>query len=125
MFSNFPGGSPGAGLLLLRAALGLSLLALGAAYLLDGQDLTFLIWIVSLLLFVSSILLLVGYLTPLAGGFAGLFSLGCALGLIPEPAWGFLTTRPSAVLAAAIAVALVCLGPGAFSLDARLFGRRE
>jgi hypothetical protein len=24
-----------------------------------------------------------------------------------------------------ISIALVCLGPGAFSLDARLFGRRE
>jgi uncharacterized membrane protein YphA (DoxX/SURF4 family) len=28
-------------------------------------------------------------------------------------------------LATVIVVALVCLGPGAFSLDARLFGRRE
>jgi hypothetical protein len=31
----------------------------------------------------------------------------------------------TAALATVIAVALICLGPGAFSLDARLFGRRE
>jgi len=28
-------------------------------------------------------------------------------------------------LAMVIAIGLICLGPGAFSLDARLFGRRE
>jgi uncharacterized membrane protein YphA (DoxX/SURF4 family) len=31
----------------------------------------------------------------------------------------------TATLFAAIALAVICLGPGAFSLDARLFGRRE
>jgi hypothetical protein len=31
----------------------------------------------------------------------------------------------TAVLSAVIAVAVICLGAGALSLDARLFGRRE
>ena len=125
MFSTFPGGSPGAGLLLLRAALGTSLLAQAAANLFDGHDLTFTIWIAVLLSFVISALLLFGYLTPVASVLAGLCSLAAALSVFTEPARGFLAAKPSAVLATVIAVALVCLGPGAFSLDARLFGRRE
>jgi hypothetical protein len=31
----------------------------------------------------------------------------------------------TAFLFALIAIAVICLGPGAYSLDARLFGRRE
>jgi hypothetical protein len=34
-------------------------------------------------------------------------------------------TRLATTLATSIAVAILCLGPGAFSIDARLFGRRE
>lgn len=37
----------------------------------------------------------------------------------------FLRSKAETVLAACLASALVCLGPGAFSVDARLFGRRE
>jgi hypothetical protein len=36
-----------------------------------------------------------------------------------------LEARSTAALATVIAAALVCLGPGAFSLDGRLYGRRE
>jgi len=34
-------------------------------------------------------------------------------------------TLMTAALFAVIALAVICLGPGAYSLDARLFGRRE
>jgi hypothetical protein len=34
-------------------------------------------------------------------------------------------TRTTATLALVIAAAVVCLGSGAFSVDSRLFGRRE
>ncbi len=125
MFSTFPGGRPGAGLLLLRAALGISLLSHGVAYLIDGPDLTLIVWATDLFLFLSSALLLIGYLTPLASILAGLCSLSSVLTLLQQPAGGFLATKPAAILATVIAAALVGLGPGAFSLDARLFGRRE
>jgi uncharacterized membrane protein YphA (DoxX/SURF4 family) len=125
MFSMFPGGSPGAGLLLLRAALGMALLAQGLAGISDGRDLTFMIWIAVVLLLVVSALLLIGFLTPVVSVVAGLYSLAIALSLATAPVQGFLATKAPALLATAIAAALVCLGPGAFSLDARLFGRRE
>jgi uncharacterized membrane protein YphA (DoxX/SURF4 family) len=77
-----------------------------------------------LLALVSGLLLLIGYVTPLAGLVAGLYSLSASLSLLPATSpisFGKMT----AVFATVIAVALVCLGPGAFSVDARLFGRRE
>jgi uncharacterized membrane protein YphA (DoxX/SURF4 family) len=36
-----------------------------------------------------------------------------------------LNAKPSQILATTIAVSIALLGPGAFSVDARLFGRRE
>jgi uncharacterized membrane protein YphA (DoxX/SURF4 family) len=41
------------------------------------------------------------------------------------PAWLRPIDRMAAVLVVADAVAIALLGPGAYSLDARLFGRRE
>jgi uncharacterized membrane protein YphA (DoxX/SURF4 family) len=65
---------------------------------------------VSSALLVAS-LLLVGFLTPVAG------SLGVAVGLVSLAA--------TDLCLSAIAAAIVLLGPGAYSVDSRLFGRRE
>jgi putative oxidoreductase len=69
----------------------------------------------------SGILLLVGLWTPLAGGLAALQEAGQTMALystVREAAWmhAFL-----AVLSLSVAM----LGPGAWSIDARLFGRRR
>jgi hypothetical protein len=61
-------------------------------------------------------LLTIGLLTPVAAILAAL-EAGCRHGL--------LDTNLSMALASVILVAVVLLGPGAFSVDARLFGRRE
>jgi uncharacterized membrane protein YphA (DoxX/SURF4 family) len=73
----------------------------------------------------SGALLLIGYLTPFAGVLAGLFCVGSALSWFPAPNLELFEAKLTAAFAAVIVVALVCLGPGAFSMDARLFGRRE
>ena len=124
-FSTFPDGLPGAGLLLLRGAAGVALLVQGAAYLSDWRGLGFPALAVALLTVSSGALLLVGYLTPFAGILAGLLCVGSAFSWFPAPTLELFGGKLSAALATVIVAALVCLGPGAFSLDARLFGRRE
>ena len=124
-FSTFPDGLPGAGLLLLRGAAGIALLVQGAAYFSDWRGLGFLALAVALLTVASGALLLVGYLTPFAGILAGLYCVGGAFSWFPAPNIELFETKLTTALATVIVVALVCLGPGAFSLDARLFGRRE
>ena len=96
-FSSFPAGRAGAGLLLLRVAAAASLI-------IDARS-----WpiAVSSLAVAVALLMLVGFVTPIAG------SLAAAAGVYGDP---YLFV---------IAAAIVLLGPGAFSIDARLFGRRE
>jgi len=69
--------------------------------------------------------LTIGFLTPLAGLVVGLSFLGIILSWLPVPAWGLHDAKPVAVGMIVTAVAIALLGPGAFSLDGRLFGRRE
>jgi uncharacterized membrane protein YphA (DoxX/SURF4 family) len=111
--------------LLLRGVLGITLFGQGAEYLFKWHDLTSLMGAAALVLVVTSALLLIGYLTPLASALAGLASLSSVVPVISGPASSLLATKPTVAFATAIAAALFFLGPGAFSLDARLFGRRE
>jgi uncharacterized membrane protein YphA (DoxX/SURF4 family) len=69
----------------------------------------------------SGTTLLIGFLTPGATTVAALAFVTLAWA---SPAGVFLD-RPGALSLAVVAAALMFLGPGALSLDARLFGRRE
>ncbi len=82
-------------------------------------------WAVGLLTVACGVLAVIGYMTPLGGVVGGLISVASLFPWFPGPAPNLLVTRLATILTAAIAIAIVCLGPGAFSLDARLFGRRE
>jgi len=76
--------------------------------------------------FATGAALLAGILTPIAGLLAGFGAIGCGFSFLPSPAVSNLIDSKLVVLLIAIvAAAIVCLGPGAFSVDARLFGRRE
>jgi len=125
IFSTFPSGRPGAGLLLLRAVLAVTLFAQGAEYLLRWHDLPSLMGAIALVLIVIAAFLLVGYLTPVASVLSGLACLSSVVPLISGPTSSLLATKLAVGFATAIATALFFLGPGAFSLDARLFGRTE
>jgi putative oxidoreductase len=110
----FPGGWPGAGLLVLRLAAGIPLLLEGCSGFWgaphDGLYARF------IAIGVGS-LLLAGLWTPVAG----------ALQAIIEVWFGFSQGVGADVhfLLAALGVSLVMLGPGAWSVDARLFGRKR
>jgi len=125
MFPTFPSGWPGGGLLLLRVALGLTVGAYGVAYVADWHHLGLVTWTVCLLAIASGVALLIGYLTPLTVTLAGLIAVSSAFSWFPAPNSNLFDTGLATALATIIAVAIICLGHGAFSLDARLFGRRE
>jgi uncharacterized membrane protein YphA (DoxX/SURF4 family) len=126
LFSSFPHGWPGLGLLLLRAVVGVSLIVQGGACL-AGEERGRWALVVSLLALVAGAALLIGFLTPLTALLAGLASLGMALPPLTPNVFGpnGFGGAPATIYLIVMAVAVLLLGPGAFSLDARLFGRRE
>ena len=125
LFSTFPSGWPGAGLLLLRAAVGLTAIIQGSSYLTAGDAAAPATWLGGGLAVAGGAALLIGLFTPLAGTLVGLINAGVALRWIPAPAPNLFDARLSLLFVIVMAVTIILLGPGAFSLDARLFGRRE
>jgi uncharacterized membrane protein YphA (DoxX/SURF4 family) len=69
--------------------------------------------------------LLAGFLTPIASALVGLGAIALALSKLPSPGADTLQDKSLIILVALVAAAVTLLGPGALSLDARLFGRRE
>jgi uncharacterized membrane protein YphA (DoxX/SURF4 family) len=70
-------------------------------------------------------LLLAGFLTPIAAAVIGAGAVAVGTSLLPAASPNFFDSRCSLVFAVTMLVAIAGLGPGAFSVDARIFGRRE
>jgi hypothetical protein len=122
-FSTFPEGFPAVGLLILRVLVGLTAVTQGASSLIDGSDIDVVTVALAVAAAGSGAAVLLGFLTPGASLIAGAAALLLAVGAPPSSILGIDTVAATCVAASAAALAL--LGPGAHSLDARLFGRRE
>src|SRR5439155_22802488 len=123
--STFPGGWPCVGLLLLRASVGLTAVIQGGFFLSDRGIQTPTTWVIGLIAVASGALLLIGFLTPIVGVLVGLGSAGIALSWFPVAVLHLLDCWLVSVFVVIMAATIVFLGPGAVSLDCRLFGRRE
>jgi len=125
LFSTFPGNWPGVGLLLLRMAAGLTLLFQAAKYLSEWRSLKFDALAAVVLSLLAGVSLLAGILTPVTSGLLVLGAIVFGFATTPPPLVSFLKIRLAMIDIIAIATAIGLLGPGAYSLDAYLFGRRE
>ncbi len=124
LFSAFPGGLPGMSLLLMRAVLGVAMIIQGASYF--GQPGgTLILSLVGASAVISGVFLLLGFFTPFMAVVAGLDLIGKAVSVIPAPIPDLFSAQPALIFGLTVLVAVVGAGPGRFSIDARMFGRRE
>jgi putative oxidoreductase len=112
LYSTFAGGWPGLGLILMRLVVGLAIVSSAGSALLNGAAIP--MTLVSVLLAAAAILLIIGLFTPIVGTLVALVE-SCRLLITPAD-------RLLYLLVATFGAALAMLGPGLWSLDARLFG---
>ena len=105
--------------------MGVTALAAGALVLADHGPPATGAAVISLLAVGAGALLLIGFLTPGAAIAVVLGSAGLTLPGCPALSSGLLDAKPTTGFIIVMAVAVMLLGPGAFSLDSYLFGRRE
>jgi putative oxidoreductase len=120
LFSAFPYGWPGFGLLLLRLGLGIALISFGISSFFPafGEPVALARDSIEV---AGAMFLILGLWTPVVGALIALNELWIALSLYashPDGHWNHVFL---AVLTAGVAM----LGPGAWSVDARLFGRKQ
>lgn len=112
LYSTFAGGWPGIGLILMRLVVGIALVNRACSALLSSPAIP--MTILSVLLAGAAILLIIGLYTPIAGTLVAAIE-SCRLLTLHADWLAYL-------LVAAVSAALAMLGPGLWSIDARLFG---
>ena len=115
LFSNFAQGAPGIGLLILRLTLGG--MAITHDVMVFGKGSSPAFAALHSFLAIFAVLLLVGLWTPIA---AMLMAVSAIVEVLSHD-----VTRAQCVSVAFLSVALALIGPGAWSIDARLYGWKE
>lgn len=104
--------------------MGCSLIVQGVGYVQTASD-SLTACCLPALMFGAAAFLLVGLMTPLVALLVAAGGIGFAIFLIPLPGVAPFDSYPAIINLIVLSIAIALLGPGAFSLDARMFGRRE
>lgn len=125
LFSAFPDSWPGFGLVILRVIIAFGGFVQGICILTAPAGVQLTLKIVCLVSMCVSLVLVLGLLTPIVGAIAtaSYFIISFEIYVLTGP--GRHVYALTAMQLGAMSLTLVLLGPGAYSLDARLFGRRE
>lgn len=115
LFSTFARGWPGVGLLLQRVIAAALLFYCAIAQI--SHTTHALSAVLQMIAAAAGLLLLLGLWTPLAGLLVAISELAIVISHRADPTLG--------ILLAALGTSLAMIGPGAWSIDARLFGRKE
>ena len=111
-------------MLLLRAILAVAILAEGTFYLREPNP-PLSAWYLGLSALAAGGFLLIGLLTPVVGALLTVGMIGVALSLFPATTPNLFDTLPATVFALTMLLTIIGTGPGRYSVDARMFGRRE
>ena len=110
--------------MLLRALVGCSLIAQAFGYV-QTPNPSMAACCIAAVTFAAGAFLLAGLMTPFVAIFAAVAGIGIALSWIPLPQQALFDSHIATINLIVLSIAIALLGPGAFSLDARMFGRRE
>jgi uncharacterized membrane protein YphA (DoxX/SURF4 family) len=115
LFSTFANGWPGRGLLLQRLLTGITLVQCGIH--IFGEAPNSALNVLHLIGAGAGILLVLGLWTPVAGALVAIIGVSGAF---------FHTDNPwMSIFLATLGATLAMIGPGAWSIDAKLFGRKH
>lgn len=115
LFSTFPNSMPGVALLLLRWALGIPLIADGYVGLWESPEPAALLMLCARL--IGGGLICAGLWTPVIAILVAILELWAAFAVG--------NVGDAHVLRGIVALSLATIGPGAWSVDARIFGRKR
>jgi uncharacterized membrane protein YphA (DoxX/SURF4 family) len=108
----------------MRLAVALSAIVQGISTFIESPT-QILAWAIGSLEILVGASLLIGFMTPIAGASASLGNLAICVSWFLTSGENAHDRAVAAIYLVVISIAITLLGPGAFSLDARLFGPRE
>ena len=120
LFSTFPDGWPGSGLLLVRIGVGIALICLGTQNFLTGVKEPIAI-VRDFVALIGGMFLLSGFWTPITGTLVAIDELWIAFSVSSSPR----DCQWIHVFLAVLAAGTAMVGPGAWSIDGLRFGRKH
>jgi uncharacterized membrane protein YphA (DoxX/SURF4 family) len=116
---------PGLALLLLRLTLGATIIAQGILYLLNFHNPLVSIRLIAAGFILAGTSLFIGLMTSTAAIIIVGGTIGTAISIFPTAPNSLIEPPICAIYVTVTAIVIWLIGPGAFSLDALIFGRRE